>query len=107
MTNELFDLCDERKRFKSIKNTSTENAQECRKINSIPRKGMKDTKGKWIQKEYVSIDQDIRNGIHSKRSYQLPKALRNSSTKKQTRMIENKDNDTISDDIEISKIWAE
>ena len=43
MTNELLDLCEERRILKSIKNTSTENAQEYRKVNSILRKCMKDT----------------------------------------------------------------
>ena len=56
---------------------------------------MKETKGKWIQKECLSIYQDIRNGIHSKRAYQILKDLTNYSTKKQTRVIENKDGDTI------------
>ena len=101
MTNELLDLCDERRRLKSIKNTSTENAQEYWKINSILRKGMKYTKEKWIYKECLSIDQVIRNGIHSKRVYQTLKTLTNSSTKKQTRVIENKDGDTISEDTEM------
>ena len=32
MTNELLDLCYKRRRLKSINNTSTENAQEYRKI---------------------------------------------------------------------------
>ena len=44
MTNELLDLSDERRRLTSIKKTSTENAQEYRKINSILRKCMKYTK---------------------------------------------------------------
>ena len=43
MTNEL-DSCDKRRKLKSIKKTSTENAQEDVKINSILRKCMKDTK---------------------------------------------------------------
>ena len=38
MTSELLDLYDERRRLTSIKNTSTENAQEYRKINSKIRK---------------------------------------------------------------------
>ena len=46
MTNELLDLCDERRRLKSIIKTSTENAQEYRKINSVLRKCMKETKEK-------------------------------------------------------------
>ena len=68
---------------------------------------MKVTKEKWIQKECLSIDQYIRNGIHSKRAYQILKALINSSTKKQTRVLENKYGDTISEDTEIAKIWKE
>ena len=50
MTNDLIDLCDEISRLQSIKNTSMENAQEYRKINSIIRQVMKETKENWIQK---------------------------------------------------------
>ena len=71
MTSELLDLCDEKS-----------------KLKSILRKCMKDTKEKWIgKKELLSIDQHKRNSIHSKRAYQTLKALTNSSTKKQTRLI--------------------
>ena len=65
---------------------------------------MKETKDNWTQKEFVSIDQDILNGIHSKRDYQTLKALTNSSTKKKTRVIENKDDDIISEDNEIVRM---
>ena len=46
-------------------------------------------------KECLSIDQDMRNSIHSKRAYQILIALINSSTKYNTRVIENKDGDII------------
>ena len=89
MTNELLDLCDERRRFKSIKNISTVYDQEYKKINSKLKRGMRDTKEKWIQSECLSIDENIRNGIHSKQAYQTLKALTKSNTTKQNRVIEN------------------
>ena len=68
---------------------------------------MKETKEKWIQKECLSINQDIRNGIHFKRTYQTIKALTNSSTKKKTRVIKHKDGTTISENTEMIKRWTE
>ena len=50
-----------------------------------------------------SIDQDIRHCIYPKRAYQTLKALTNSSTKKKTRMIENKYRDIISEYNEMVK----
>ena len=50
---------------------------------------MRDTKEKWIQSECLSIDENIRNGIHSKQAYQTLKALTKSNTTKQNRVIEN------------------
>ena len=49
ITDELLDLCDERRRLKLSKKLSNGNERKYRNVNTILRISMKDTKEKWIQ----------------------------------------------------------
>ena len=49
ITDELLDLCDERRRLKPLKKLSNENERKYRSVNTILRKSMKDTKEKWMK----------------------------------------------------------
>ena len=48
VTNEVLDLCDQRRQLKQQKYTSTEAGQECGKVNREVRRKMKAAKEEWI-----------------------------------------------------------
>ena len=109
MTDDILDRCDERRKLKSRKNSSPEKGQEYRTFNSKLRRIMRETKAEWIEKQCSSIDQDIRNGIQSKRGYETLKTLTNSNRekKKKQNVIENKKSKLLTEELEVRKRWTE
>ena len=52
VTNEVLDLCDQRRQLKQQKYKSTEAGLEYRKVNREVRKKMKAAKKGWIEEQY-------------------------------------------------------
>ena len=67
---------------------------------------MKYTKEKWIQKQCLAIENDMKIGRHSKRAYQVLKDLTNTTQKKSIQTIEKK-GILVKDDTEIINRWSE
>ena len=68
---------------------------------------MKDTKEKWIQNQYLEIENYMKIGIYSKRAYQALKDITNTMKKKSIHIIENKKGILVKDDTEIINRWSE
>ena len=51
ITDELLDLCDDRRMLEPLNKLSNENERKYRSVNTILRKSMKDTKENWVQNQ--------------------------------------------------------
>ena len=78
VTSEVLDLCDQRRRLKQQKYTSTEAGLEYGKVNREVRKKMKAAKEEWIEEQCKNIEKGMMSG-NSKEAYITPKALTKTS----------------------------
>ena len=79
MTDDIHDLCDERRILKSKKKQQYDLENVYREINSTIRKKMKKAKDDWIQWLCKPIDDDIRYRIHNKWAYETLRTLTNTT----------------------------
>ena len=54
-TNNILDLCDERREKKKVKHISQEGAEEYRRTNKLVRKKMKEARVNWIDEQCENI----------------------------------------------------
>ena len=104
VTDEIMDLCDERRELKKIKNTPI-GATEYRKVNIKIRKKMKQAKEDWIGKQCKEIEENLGKN-KSRRAFQIMKDLTKS---KQARVstIQDKAGNCLTEDEDILKRWTE
>ena len=74
VTNDVLDLCDQRRQPKQQKYTSTEAGQEHRKVNSEVGKKMKAAKEEWIEEQCKNVEKRMMSGI-CKEAYNTLNAL--------------------------------
>ena len=79
MTDDIHDLCDERRILKSKKKQQYDLENVYREINSTIRKKMKKSKDDWIQCQCKYIDDNIRHRIHNKWAYETLRTLTNTT----------------------------
>ena len=59
VTNEVLDLCDQRRQLKQQKCTCTEAGLECRKVNREVRNKMKAAKEEWVEEQCKNIEKTM------------------------------------------------
>ena len=59
VTNEVLDLCDERRQLKQQKYTSTEAGPEYRKVSRDVRKTMRVAREEWIEDQCKNIEKGM------------------------------------------------
>ena len=79
MTDDIHDLCDERRILKSKKKQQYDLENVYREINSTIRKKMKKSKDDWIQCQCKYIDDNIIHRIHNKWAYETLRTLTNTT----------------------------
>ena len=104
VTDEIMDLCDERRELKKIKNTPI-GATEYRKVNIKIRKKMKQAKEDWIGKQCKEIEENLGKN-NSRRAFQIVKDL---TKPKQARVstIQDKSGNCLTEEEDILKRWTE
>ena len=76
ITNDILDLCDERRSLKAAKNKNNiELISKYRKVNNKIRKDMTTAKDQWIHMQCKSINEDMKYGRHNKSAYETLKSL--------------------------------
>ena len=105
VTNDILDMCDERRSLKPEKNKSQEGAAKYREANKKVKNAMKDAREKWIEDQCENIDSQLARN-NTKQAYQLVKDL---TTTKQGRVntIEDKSGKTLTEEREILARWTE
>ena len=68
VTNQVMDLCDQRRRLRQQKYTSTETGLEYRKVNREVRKKMETATEKWIEEQCKNTEKGMMSG-NSKEAY--------------------------------------
>ena len=80
VTSDILDLCDKRRELKNKKG-DTDGRERYKRVNTEIRNIMKKTKEKWIKKQCVSIENDLKNN-NTKRAYQTVKELTNTKQRR-------------------------
>ena len=107
ITNDILDLCDERRSLKAAKNKNNiELISKYRKVNNKIRKDMKTAKDQWIQMQCKSINEDMKYGRHNKRAYETLKSLTRTPSRS-TSIIEDKNGQPLAEENSILKRWTE
>ena len=106
MTDDIFDLCDERRILKSKKKQQSDLENIYREINSTISKKVKKAKDDCIQCQCKYIDDDMRHGRHNKRAYATLRTLTNTISRS-TSIIEDSNGTPEAEDIMILKRWTE
>ena len=107
ITNDILDLCDERRSLKRAKNKNNiQLISKYRKVNNKIRNDMKTAKGQWIQMQCKSINEDMTYGRHNKRAYDTLKSLTKTPARS-TSIIEDKNGQPLADEHSILKRWTE
>ena len=74
ITNEILDLCDQRRQMKQQMYESTEAGLEYRKVNREVRKKMKVARKEWTEKQCKNLEKEMKSG-NNKEAYNTLKAL--------------------------------
>ena len=107
ITNDILDLCDERRSLKAAKNKNNiELISKYRKVNNKIRKDIKTAKDQWIQIQCKSINEDMKYGRHNKRAYETLKSLIKTPARSSS-IIEDKNGQPVAEEHSILKRWTE
>ena len=104
VTDEMLELCDKRRDLKKRKHTA--NGEEAyREINKKIRKGMKDAKEDWVQKQCTAVEENLKRN-NSKKAYQTVKEL---TQQRQSRIstIQDKEGNCLTEEKDILNRWTE
>ena len=75
MTNEILDICDERRKLKSTVKVYLCRRNEYNTLNAMLRIKMNKTKEEWIQEQCNSINEDMSRNRSNKMAYKIFKML--------------------------------
>jgi len=104
VTNEVLDLCNERRRLRKSKHVDDATLEAYRTAHREVKKKMKEAKEEWIEQQCNEIDKGMKN--NSKKAYKTLKAL-TKSNKSRTTAIENKNGKLLTDKNAIIERWSE
>ena len=82
-TNEVLNMCDQRRKLKQLRYTSTEVGQGYRKLNREIRKKMKAAKEQWTEEQVKNIENGMMPG-NSKEAYNTLEPLTKTQQDKST-----------------------
>ena len=105
VTNDILDLCDERREKKKEKYNSQEGAEEYRRANKLVRKKLKEAKENWIDEQCKNIEQSTKQG-NTKKVHELVRTLTNTKQDR-SMVIENRDGELLTEKEEVLKRWTE
>ena len=105
ITNDILDLCDERRTLKRNKHSSPEGAAQYRAINTRVRAKMKEAKEKWLDDQCRDIERGFQRG-DSKKAYETLKTLTKVQQSKSS-VIENKDGNLLTESSAVLTRWTE
>ena len=105
ITNDILDLCDDRRKLKEATKSNPEMKENYKQINIIIRKLMNNAKENWIQSRCTSINEDMSKGRANTKAYQTLKILRK-STRRKTMIILDKNNKPLAN-AALLKTWTE
>ena len=80
VTSDILDLCDKRRELKKRKG-DTDGRERYKKVNTEIRNILKKAKEKWIEKQCVSIENNLKNN-NTKMAYQTVKELTNTKQRR-------------------------
>ncbi|GFR64464.1 craniofacial development protein 2-like [Elysia marginata] len=103
--NEVLDLCDKRMELRKRKFGSNVAMENYQLANKAVRKKMKEAKEKWIDDQYVAIEQGMSSG-RWKQTFSTLKMLTKTFQPKKN-LIEDKDGRLLTDNEDIMQRWSE
>ena len=105
ITNDILDLCDERRALKKNKHSSPEGAAQYRAVNTSVRSKMKEAKENWLDQQCKDIERGFQRG-DSKKAYETLKTLTKVQQNKST-VIEDKDGNLLTESSAVLARWTE
>ena len=105
VTNEVLDLCDQRRQLKQQKYTSTEAGQEYRKVNKVAKKKMTAAKEEWPEEQGKNTEKGMMSR-NSKEAYNTLKALTKTQQYKSA-VIEDSRGNILTESIAVLNWWTE
>ena len=105
VTNDILNLCDERRELKKTKNDNSEATNMYNKVNRNIRKQMREAKEQWISDQCDHIDAGMRSG-NSKAAFDTLKRMTKPHQNRSTG-IEDKNGNLLTEEQAIIKRWTE
>ena len=105
LSNDILDLCDQRRLLKKTKYVNQEGADKYRTANNCVRKEIRIAKQNWIDEQCNKIEKDMARG-NSKHAYATLKKLTKNCTAK-TSVIEDKNGVLLTESNDIMYRWTE
>merc|ERR1712237_234324 len=105
ITNDIFELCDERRELKQKKKVDNHAKAEYSKINKKIKKSTNTAKEKWVQQQCENIESDLATN-NTKKAYETVKALPTKSQHKVS-TIKDKNGNTLTDTCAVHERWTE
>ena len=105
VSDEILDLCDERRALKGEKHSSPAAAELYRRANRQVRKKMTEAKEEWIARQCDAIEKGMEQG-NSKQAYDTLKKL-TKTQQNRTTVIENNEGMLLTESTAVLKRWTE
>ena len=104
VTNEVLDLCDQRRQLKQQMYTSTEAGFEYRRVNRGVRRKLSAAKNKWTEEQRKNREKEMSG--NSKEAYNTRKALTKTQQHKSA-VIEDSSRNTLTESTAVLNQWTE
>ena len=105
-TNEILDLCDERRTLKSTVKSNLNRRNEYNILNPILKRMINKNKEEWIQEQCNSINEDMSRNLSNKRAYKTLIMLTKPNHKKMM-IIFDKNDKPLADNNGLMQMWTE
>ena len=105
VTDDILNLCDERRKLRQEKYSSQEAAAQYRLMNRTVRSKMRNAKEKWIEQQCGEIQQGMAAG-NSKRAYETLRTLTKTQQPKAS-VIEDSSGNLLTESTAVQKRWTE
>lgn len=105
MTNEILNLCDQRRALKCKKHTNEEGALAYKEANNKVRKSIREAKENWLDEQCAHIEKGMAKG-NSKQAFDTLKKITRTQVNK-TSAIEDANGTLLTENEEVLKRWTE
>lgn len=105
VTEDILDLCDERRAWKKKKSQDLTSADKYRLVNKQIRKRMKKAKEDWIEDQCCNVEEGLANG-NSKKAYETLRILTKTQQRAAT-VIEDSSGQLLTENTAVLSRWTE